>query len=171
MQIRTLQIKDVSAYRDFRLRALREHPEAFAASYEEEQHRPREEIALGLVPGSEHVTLGAFHEGELAGIATIVRSARSKLRHKATITSMYVAPQARGLGIGRVLLQEVTEIARGWEGATEVSLAVTVGNEAARALYARHGFMSWGIEPRCLCVGGRYFDVEWMVLHLERATK
>ncbi len=48
----------------------------------------------------------------------------------------------------------------------DVPLAVTVGNLAARTLYRRAGFVPYGVEPRSTNVDGRYFDTEWMLLHL-----
>jgi RimJ/RimL family protein N-acetyltransferase len=47
-------------------------------------------------------------------------------------------------------------------------LAVTVGNEQARALYLKVGFTPVAIDPRYIKVGERYFDIEWMQLRLSR---
>jgi len=40
------------------------------------------------------------------------------------------------------------------------------GQEAARSLYLSLGFTTYGVEPRGLKVGERYFDDENMVLRL-----
>jgi GNAT superfamily N-acetyltransferase len=165
-QIRTLNPDDASLYLELRLRALREHPEAFATSYEEERESPLADVARRLAPGSEQVTLGAFDQDRLVGIATLVRPAKIKLRHRATLAAMYVVPEVRSRSLGRALLDCALEVARGW-GVSDVALAVTVGNRAARQLYARAGFVSYAIEPRSLCVEGRFHDVEWMVVQLQ----
>ena len=47
-----------------------------------------------------------------------------------------------------------------------MSLGVTVGNDAARGLYAGMGFTTYGIDPRYINVDGRFFDVELMVLRV-----
>jgi GNAT superfamily N-acetyltransferase len=161
VQIRALQSNDAAAYHQLRLRALREHPEAFATSYEEELARDAAEVAVRLLPGEEHVTLGAFGSEHLVGIATLVRPLKSKLRHRATIAAMYVLPDARSSGVGGALLEATLEQARAWR-VSDVSLSVTVGNLAARKIYVRAGFQSFGIEPRCIRVDGRFYDVEWM---------
>lgn len=165
--IRTLGPNDASLYRELRLRALREHPESFATSYEEEQARPISSVAQKLTPGPDQITLGAFYEEQLAGIVTLTRPvSKPKLQHRATIAAMYVVPEARKHKLARILLDETLSIAGKW-GVSDVALAVAVGNHAARSLYASAGFISYGIEPRCLCVDGRFYDAEWMNLSLK----
>lgn len=165
VRISPLAPGDAPAFHELRLRALREHPEAFATSYAEERERTLEQAAARLAPSPDRITLGAFHDDRLAGMAALVRPTRAKQRHRAVLTSMYVVPEARGLRLGRALLEQVLEAARAWE-VSEVALAVTVGNNPARELYAGAGFITYGIEPRSLYVEGRYFDVEWMNLQL-----
>ena len=166
-EIRTLTPDDASQYRELRLRALREHPEAFATSYEEEQVRSISEFAQKLTPGPQHITLGAYNEGQLVGIVTLTRPiSKPKLRHRATIAAMYVVPEARKQRLARRLLNESLSIAGEW-GVSDVALAVAVGNDSARKLYASAGFVSYGIEPHCLCVDGRFYDAEWMNLRLK----
>jgi len=48
----------------------------------------------------------------------------------------------------------------------DVILAVTVGNDRARTLYASLGFVSYSIDPRYIKWDGQYFDIEWMILSL-----
>lgn len=164
-QIRRLIPEDAPVYRELRLRALREHPEAFATSYAEEHERPLTEFASRLA-GPEQVTLGAFDQDRLVGIATLMRSSKAKLRHRAGLVAMYVAPEARGQRLGRALLERAIAVAGEW-GVSDVALAVTVGNHAARKLYAGAGFVSYGVEPRSLYVEGRFYEVELMNLQLQ----
>lgn len=165
-QIRTLNPEDASEYRELRLRALREHPEAFATSYDEELERSLAEAAGRLTAGPEQLTLGAFDHDRLVGMATLIRPAKAKLRHRATLAAMYVAPEAREQQLGRALLERAIAAAVEW-GVSDVDLSVTVGNHAARKLYASAGFVSYGVQPRSLYVQGRYHDVEWMNLQLQ----
>lgn len=164
-QIRLLGAEDVPQYIAVRLRALGEHPEAFATSVAEEAERSRAEISRRLSPDPDRVTLGAFSGDRLVGIATLTRSTKAKRRHRATLAAMYVTPEASGNGIGRALLDRVLSTASEW-GVSDIALAVTVGNHAARRLYASAGFVGYGTEPRSLHVDGRFFDVEWMNLEL-----
>lgn len=163
--IRPLDSEDAVAYRALRLRALREHPESFATSFSEEKERPFEDFENRLTPTAQQVTYGAFYANQLFGIATLVRPTKAKLRHRATLAAMYVAPAARGRGLGNALLKAALESARAWE-VSDVALAVTVGNDRAQNLFREAGFISYGIEPRSLFVRGVFYDVEWMNLRL-----
>lgn len=170
-RVRRLTADDAPAFSGLRLRALQAHPEAYAAAFEEERARTLAEVTgRYLSAGEDTATLGAFAAAQLVGFATLRRPSRIKIRHRATITAMYVSPEVRGTGIGRMLLRGAIDFARGWEGVTDVTLAVTVGNHGARALYVSEGFVPFGVEPRCLRVQDRFHDVEWMILHLPRGT-
>ena len=48
MLIRSLTATDAARYQPLRLRALREHPEAFASAFEEEQQLSLETVAKRL---------------------------------------------------------------------------------------------------------------------------
>jgi len=75
---------------------------------------------------------------------------------------MYVRPQARNRGVGRRLVEAVMEVARR-RGVELLQLAVVSDNEPARRLYARLGFVEYGIEKKSLKQGGRYTDEVLMV--------
>ena len=62
------------------------------------------------------------------------------------LISMWVAPFARGHGIGDSLVNAVIEWAREQQ-ASKVILAVLEGNLRALALYRRHGFIDVGANP------------------------
>ncbi len=166
--IRVLRPDDAIAFQTVRLRALKEHPEAFGSSYEEEVNRPQEEIAQRLIESSENALFGAFVNETLVGTLNINRNFRMKTRHRANLGAMYVAPEARGQGAGRSLIDAAIGRAYTMDGMEDVVLAVTVGNEAARHLYIQAGFKSYSIDPRYIRVGEDYFDIEWMILRLQR---
>ena len=167
MDIRQLAANDAPVYQPLRLRALREHPEAFGSSPEDEQPLPLEQVARRLEDTSGNsVSFGAWLDGQLVGIVSLYRSPRLKTRHSAILGGMYVAPEARGNRIGKALLEQTLSYARTMDGLEDVTLAVTVGNNAARRLYLDAGFVPYGVEPRYIKLGNRYFDVEWMILRL-----
>ncbi len=169
MDIRMLTAADAPAFQALRLRALREHPEAFGAAFEEEQATPVEEVAQQLQDSSpERFILGAFLDGRLQGIVGCSHPARAKTRHRAHIWGMYVTPDAAGQGVGRALLAEAVRRTQALPGVEDVVLAVTVGNERARRLYISAGFEPYCVEPRYLKLGDRYFDLEWMILRLSQ---
>lgn len=112
MEIRVLTEADAARWRDLRLRMLREHPDAFGTSYEEALARPLETFAQRLRE-PDNWTLGAFEGEQLLGSVGLRREAGAKDRHKAMIWGMYTAPEARGRGIGKALLDEAIARARG----------------------------------------------------------
>jgi ribosomal protein S18 acetylase RimI-like enzyme len=165
MHIRMLQADDAAAYRAVRRRALADHPEAFGTSVEEFDALTDAAIRRRLAGGQpENGVLGGFVGGELVGIVYVGRSHRQKKRHRGEIAGMYVAPEHRGRGHGRALLDAALDHLRGLGGVEQVGLAVTVGNLPARRLYRTAGFVTWGVEPAYIRVGDTYHDVEWMVL-------
>jgi RimJ/RimL family protein N-acetyltransferase len=167
MNIRRLTAGDAHDYQLLRLRALREHPEAFGASVEEEQFLPLEQIASQLDdPTGKSAAFGTWLDDQLVAIVSLFRFPRPKTRHKAILGGMYVIPEARGRGIGKALLGQTLMYARTLEQLEDVTLAVTVGNTSARQLYLNAGFVPYGIEPRYIKLDDQYFDIEWMILHL-----
>ncbi len=153
------------------MRALRDHPEAFASSVEEEESTTVADISERLrKEHAENCSFGVFIDEMLAGIVHLSRSLRAKTRHKAYIGGMYVVPEGRGQGAGRALLEAAITHARTLKDLEEVVLAVTVGNEAARHLYESVGFVSYAIEPHYIRVGERYYDIEWMWLKLSERS-
>lgn len=167
MNVRQLKGEDAAAFQAVRLRSLKEHPEAFGSSFEEEKDVPAERSAQFL-EAKDNVLLGAFDGDQLLGIVNLNRQARAKTHHRANIGAMYVAPEARGTGVGKALMEAVLEQARAMDGVEDVVLAVTVGNEDARRLYERSGFVSFSIDPRYIKLDDQYFDIEWMILRINQ---
>ena len=166
--VRALTIADREAYRDLRLRALHDEPEAFTSSFEEEAASAERWSAerLAMRPDDD-VLLGAFDPaGRLVGTAGIERRPRRKERHKANFYGMYVAPEASGRGVGRQLLAAAIATARGWRGVCLITLTVTRGNERARRLYASAGFLTFGVETDAIRIGTASYDKEHMLLPL-----
>ncbi|MEJ5989417.1 GNAT family N-acetyltransferase [Ramlibacter sp. PS3R-8] len=153
---------DATLVRSLRLRALRDHPDAFTSSYEEDRERPVEATSQRLAA---HPFWGAYHHAELCGFVGLEREPRPKCRHKATVMGMYVAPEAGGQGVGRKLLQALIAHAR-LNGVESLVLTVTDGNERAMRLYQSAGFRSFGVEPDAIRVAGRSFGKNHMQLNL-----
>ena len=133
--IRRLTPTDAAPLRQLRLDALRETPEAFGSSYEEEHTLTLDDIRAWVATDIENAMFGVFIDGALAGMTGVGRQHRLKMRHKAQIWSVYVAPAARGRGLARRLMLAAIDHAGGMRGVRQLQLSVTAGNLAARALY------------------------------------
>ncbi len=153
IEIRRLGADDAEVFRDVRLEALARNPEAFASTFEAEKIRPLSWFSERL--GTSHVH-GAFHDATLIGIAVLVIQQSAKMAHKGALVSLYVRPQARGIGVGRRLVEAVIDTAR--RHVELVQLTVVTGNEAALRLYSGLGFVQYGLEKKALKQGDRYHD-------------
>jgi len=169
MLVRVLGPADGATFRAQRLRALREHPDAFGRAPEEVDSSEVWTERLRAYASSElDFLLGAFDADSLVGAVGCHRDHGIKQRHIAYVWGMYVVPEQRGRGLGRRLLLATLERLRAWPDVEQVWLDVTTGNVAARALYASCGFRPIAIKPRVLKVGDHYHDEELMALELER---
>jgi len=157
--IRRLLAADAEGYRSIRLAALADAPEAFGSDVATESASPVDAFANTLRSG---YVAGAFAGERLVAIAGFRALEREKTRHRGDIWGVYVAPEARGTGVGRRLMEHVLDYAR--TQVLQVHLAVTASNGAAVALYEHLGFIRYGTEPRALKVNGRYLDEHLMVL-------
>ena len=164
--VRRLVPADAAPLRQLRLDALVETPESFGSSYEEEHTLTLEDIRGWIAPADDSAMFGVFDEEALAGMVGVGRQRKLKMRHKAHIWSMYVAPARRGQGLARLLMQAAIAHAGAMRGIRHVQLSVASNNTAAAALYLSLGFAEYGREREALCVNGRYYDETLMALAL-----
>ena len=167
--VRRLLPTDAQAYADIRLRGLREHPEAFTSSFEEDATRPLADAQVRLTasPQRPHDAFwGAFSAQQLVGVVGIQGRYRAKERHTATVVGLYVANENRGLGNAQALVAALLAFAKSCEELVQLDLTVTVGNDSAMRLYEQLGFASWGVYRGAIRVGGRPWDKAHMVLRL-----
>jgi ribosomal protein S18 acetylase RimI-like enzyme len=167
--IRPLTVADVDRYWPLRLRALYEEPDAFGSSYEDQRDRGMADVAARLLEmtSGDGFVLGAFVGEELTGIVSLGREKGRKERHKAGVYQAYVAPEVRGRGYGRRLMEDLLVRAREIEGLEQLDLAVNTANASARTLYIALGFEPYGLERRALKLpDGIVLDEELMVYWL-----
>ena len=169
MNIRLLGESDAQLYKEIRLRALKNDPEAFGSTYEQEVNRPLEKFAERIQYTKDQVTLGCFDDSNsLVGIVNFARESRLKTAHKGNIYGMYIDPQFRGRGLGKSLLLALIERAtRECVGLEQIHLTVVSNNESAKRLYISLGFETYGVEPNALKFDGHYFDEDLMILRVE----
>jgi ribosomal protein S18 acetylase RimI-like enzyme len=159
MRVRTVERADFPACLDLFTRVAEEGRWiATEAPVDRREVRLRWEA---LIRGGEGALLLA-EEGEGAlpeGLAALVGRARPEL-------GMLVAPGSRRRGVGSALLAACIEWARA-AGAPELVLHVFPHNQAALALYRKHGFEEQG---RILRAYPRRSGERWDAIRMVRAT-
>lgn len=163
-ELRLLGPDDAEALRALRLESLRADPDAFLATVEEDAARDVTWFRDRLVRPDDGI-VGAWVEGELVGMVGFARQERRRARHKGLLWGVWVAPAARGRGLGRALVAAALDRLRAL-GMEQCVLSVTTTQHAARALYASLGFQPFGLERRAIKDGDRYLDEEHLVCDL-----
>jgi GNAT superfamily N-acetyltransferase len=159
-QVRRVIPDDWMAYREIRLAALAESPAAFSstlereAGFSEQDWRERLGRASSFVACQDGNTAGTVTalSGDLAGLPDFPGSWH--------LVAMWVRPAARGLGIGRLLVQTVIDQAAA-AAAPSVLLWVFDANERARRLHEGMGFRA---TERTDTRPGSAHDVEHLMI-------
>lgn len=137
---RRVQADDGPTWRQIRLTALADAPDAFGSRYADESLTPLEkweELVELSARGFETIRLFAEDNAAPCGLVGAFRL--DDQPDTAMIVSMWVAPTHRRQGIGRMLVDAAVEWARDG-GYREAVLWATENNEPAKALYQAAGF-------------------------------
>ena len=138
VRIDRLDVGDGERLRAIRLRALRDTPDAFETTVEEAEARPLESWHRQLEQLETFVATAGGHD------VGLVRGTRhDHFRDAGYLVSMWVAPEARRLGIGSALVDAVARWAK-TQGFNRLLLDVGEKNSPAIGLYTRKGFVPSG---------------------------
>lgn len=127
-------------WRDLRLQALAEAPSAFGSKLSEWQgNADTEDRWRDRLRRTPLNLIGRLDQTPAGMVSATAPDAGGTVE----LISMWVAPRARGRGLGDSLVRAVLRWAR-TQGAHRVLLCVMDANLHAKALYARHGFEDRG---------------------------
>ena len=174
VQIVRLAPREWRAYRELRLRALRDDPGAFGASHDEFAARPAAYWRDRLQAAAEEQTdwllfarrggrSGGGDASQLVGMVGAMLNRHVPDADDADVISMYVAPEERGRGIAALLLDALLAALRESGTVRRVGLYVNAEQGAAVRLYERAGFSITG-RTRGRLGDGNEHDL----LHMER---
>lgn len=137
VDVRRLETDDWQLAREIRLRALTEAPYAFGSTLQRELSFDEQNWRARLARGAWFV---AFAGEEPVGVAAgiVDEDAPGAMQ----LVSMWVDPSWRGSGVAATLVEQVVAFAE--ERTTELGLWVADGNDRARQLYERLGFVATG---------------------------
>lgn len=104
----------------------------------------------------------AIQEGVVLGWCDVLPTHGESRAHVGEL-GIGLIPSARGLGIGRKLIE--TALSKAWgEGFTRIELSVRADNTHAKAFYERFGFVVEGLNRNDFFVDGVYYDSYSMAL-------
>lgn len=136
-QLRVVSVEDWAAFKAIRLQALADSPTAFGATLADAA--AQSDAAWRARVDGPGPTIVAFDRENPVGMGGLFVPDGTC---EAFVWGMWVAPSARGQGLGRAILRELLDRARDQD--RTVLLHVTEGNESARRLYEANGFVPTG---------------------------
>lgn len=144
IEVRRIRADEGAQLRAIRLRALADAPAAYASTLAREERQPAgawEAAAARRCAGDREAAFVAVAAGRWVGLVGAYRplSARSTVE----LVSLWTAPEARGRGVGRELVERVMAWAATPYTAS-VQLWVARDNDGAHRFYERLGFRETG---------------------------
>lgn len=109
--------------------------------------------------------LVAERDGRVLGYAYAHRQAERAAYGWNAELSVYLAPESRGCGLGRMLYATLIDLVRE-QGVKAAYALVTVPNAASEHLHATFGFQPMGVQQHAGYTCGAWRDVAWLVLPL-----
>jgi GNAT superfamily N-acetyltransferase len=140
--ITQIRERDWQRLRDVRLRALGQDPAAFIETHTNASTFPEERWRERATPGERQASFAYERDDRFDGL---VSAFVADDPGTVFLVAMWVAPELRGTGAARELVQSVLEWAR-TRGAARVALSVEGDNPRAARLYEKCGFVET-IDP------------------------
>ncbi|HSS41392.1 MAG TPA: GNAT family N-acetyltransferase [Solirubrobacterales bacterium] len=166
------RIRDADPARDAGACAAiyRPHVEGSPVSFEERPPDAGEMAARIERYGASHAWLVAEREGRVVGYAYATAfNERPAYRWSASV-SVYVAEDARGVGVGRALYEALFDRLRE-RGFRMACAGITLPNEASVGLHESLGFEQTGLNREIGFKEGAWRDVGWFQLELAPADE
>lgn len=142
--IRSFASSEWEVYRELRLRALADTPDAFGSTFASESTHTdiewQSRLNLGVSSGFD-LPLVAAQAGKDIGLAWVKRDAGDG--STAHLYQMWVVPESRGQGVGSKLVAAAVHWLR-QHAVHRLVLGATCGNTPAMRLYLKQGFRPRG---------------------------
>jgi putative acetyltransferase len=115
-----------------------------------------------LATEDEHLhKLAAILDGKVVGLVSLHREVSARRAHVASI-GLSVHPDVQRRGIGSALLKAIMDLAFKWLQVKRIELDCFADNEAAIALYKKHGFEIEGTKRQGAFRNGKFVDLLFM---------
>ena len=159
--IKKLVIEDWQIWKNFRLECLKNSPENFGSSYEEELDWFDECFQENI---NKNDIFGVFINGIFAAGVGFNRLDSIKTKHIGFMWGMYTKPNYRGNGYATLLVEAIIVHAKKY--VSQLNLSCVTSNINALELYKSKGFVIYGQQPNALKIQNEYVDAYMMTLAL-----
>lgn len=167
---RRLHSHESGKYRAIRLECLKNFPQYFGSTYEEQVLLAKLAWETFIETQDPHrFTVGAFDDEALIGICGVNLETRAKTQHIGEIIQMYVKPEYSGKKLGLKLIQAAIAEAFKNPLVEQLLLNVVTTNISANRVYEEAGFVEYGILKNNFKYDGEYSDQRMMVLFRNNA--
>ncbi len=140
IEIISLKPEEWMQYKDLRLRALKEDPQAFGSTYEDNSKHPdkywQQRLEDTINKNTQWLVFANLN-GKLVGMAG---GFAEKEPDNAHVIAVYVIPEARGKGISKQLMKELIARITTNKSIKKITVDVNPEQEAAYNLYKNSGF-------------------------------
>ncbi len=140
IEIVRLKPEEWKQYRDLRLRALKEEPQAYCSTYEKNAKRPDEfwqqRIEDTINKDIQWLIFAKLNDA-LVGMVGAFAEEQPDTAH---VIAVYVSPEARGKGISKMLMKELLTRIKTNNNIKKIIVDVNSEQEAALNLYKNSGF-------------------------------
>lgn len=152
-------------YKNLRILAVTESPEAFSRTIQEEENRSDKNWQDRLDTSIDN-NLGqmffAEMDGKLIGMVGMYFRKEEMVKHIGELASVFVLPEYRGKGVMTSLIKNIITYGKENAHIRKVVLEVTATQVPAITLYEKMGFRKVGILKDELKVGDKYIDHVYM---------
>ena len=166
VEIITLRVDEWPLYKQIRVEAVTDSPQAFGSNREQQLVHPDsfwQKRLEDAARGESQWLLFARSAGDLVGMIGAYRDENTS--QEATVISVYVTPSARGRGISALLMKAILEKLR-QAGMRKVWIGVNIEQKAALHLYQKTGFQVVATEHNRMG-DGEFHDEYRMAMMLE----
>lgn len=157
-------------YKELRLEALTNEPQAFAETYEKVCGTTDQEWIRKLsLDDPANIRMIAENDDEkLIGMMTAVRNRDNN--DKALIINVYINKNYRGVGLGKKILNEILDRLNKVEDIKIVELTVNIEQGAAVSIYKSCGFKTTETLKNNINCNGKSYD-EYVMIKKNREQK
>lgn len=168
--VRQLNFDDAREFKAIRLDSLKNDPDSWLATYDEEKDLSPLSFSNKLqyaISTPIFGFYGYFENGKLLGYAQVSSGYWFKKRHIVTLYDVCVSNNARKKGIGTKILKNIIEKAKTFKEVEQIQLRVNSRNKAAMSLYKSLGFKLTATFPQSVKEkDGSYQDEYLLTLNI-----